>query len=49
MEHLGILLLAYFFGSIPFGLLAVKLRTGKDIRKIGSGRTGTTNTLRVPY
>ena len=47
MEHLGILLLAYFFGSIPFGLIAVKLRTGKDIREIGSGRTGTTNTLRA--
>lgn len=47
MEEFGTLLLAYILGSIPFGLLAVKLRTGKDIREIGSGRTGTTNTLRA--
>ena len=50
MEYLsiiGILLLAYLIGSIPFGLLAVKLRTGKDIREVGSGRTGTTNALRA--
>jgi len=42
-----VLILSYLIGSIPFGLLAVKLRTGKDIRKIGSGRTGTTNALRA--
>jgi glycerol-3-phosphate acyltransferase PlsY len=42
-----VLILSYLIGSIPFGLVAVKLRTGKDIRKIGSGRTGTTNALRA--
>jgi glycerol-3-phosphate acyltransferase PlsY len=43
----GIVLLAYLFGSIPFGLLIVKLRTGKDIREIESGRTGGTNVMRA--
>lgn len=37
----------YIFGAIPFGLLIVKLKTGKDIRKIESGRTGGTNALRA--
>lgn len=39
--------LSYLLGSIPFGLLLARLVTGKDIRAIGSGRTGTTNTLRA--
>ena len=44
---IGILLLAYLFGSIPFGLLIVKLKTGKDIREVESGRTGGTNAMRA--
>lgn len=43
----GIVVLAYLFGSIPFGLLVVKLSTGKDIRQIASGRTGGTNAMRA--
>ncbi len=43
----GILLAAYIFGSIPFGLLVVKLMTGKDIRTVASGRTGGTNAMRA--
>jgi glycerol-3-phosphate acyltransferase PlsY len=43
----GIVLLAYIFGSIPFGLLIVKIKTGKDIRNIESGRTGGTNAMRA--
>lgn len=43
----GVLLLAYVVGSIPFGLLIVKMRTGQDIRKIASGRTGGTNVMRA--
>lgn len=43
----GIILLAYLFGSIPFGLLIVKLTTGKDIRQVASGRTGGTNAGRA--
>jgi len=43
----GILLASYLFGSIPFGLLIVKLATGKDLRKVESGRTGGTNAMRA--
>jgi glycerol-3-phosphate acyltransferase PlsY len=43
----GILLAAYVFGSIPFGLLIVKALTGKDIRTVESGRTGGTNAMRA--
>jgi glycerol-3-phosphate acyltransferase PlsY len=34
-------------GSIPFGLLIVKLKTGKDVREVESGRTGGTNAMRA--
>ena len=40
-------LLAYVIGSVPFGLLIVKITTGKDIREVESGRTGGTNALRA--
>jgi len=43
----SVILLAYIFGSIPFGLLIVKLSTGKDIRQVASGRTGGTNAMRA--
>ncbi|GEM_PF-33233 len=43
----GIILLAYIFGSIPFGLVIVWLTTGKDIRQVASGRTGGTNAMRA--
>ncbi len=39
--------LAYLIGSIPSGLLVVKLITGKDVRTIESGRTGGTNAMRA--
>ena len=45
--EIGIVILAYIFGSIPFGLLIVKLKTGKDIREVESGRTGGTNAMRA--
>ncbi len=44
---IGVLLLAYVIGSVPFGLLIVKLHTGQDIRNIASGRTGGTNAMRA--
>ncbi len=43
----SVLLLAYVLGSIPFGLLIVKISTGKDIRQVASGRTGGTNAGRA--
>ena len=38
---------SYLIGSIPTGYIIVKLFTGQDIRKIGSGSTGATNVKRV--
>jgi len=40
-------LLGYVLGSIPFGLLIVKLKTGQDVREVESGRTGGTNAMRA--
>ncbi len=44
---IGIIILAYLIGSIPFGVMVVKLSTGKDIRLVESGRTGGTNVMRA--
>ncbi|HUX67069.1 MAG TPA: glycerol-3-phosphate 1-O-acyltransferase PlsY [Terriglobales bacterium] len=38
---------AFLLGSIPFGYLVYRLRTGGDIRQIGSGNIGATNVLRA--
>jgi len=37
---------AYALGSIPFGLLIVKARGGRDIRRVGSGNIGAANVAR---
>jgi glycerol-3-phosphate acyltransferase PlsY len=43
----AVILVAYILGAIPFGLVIVKLATGKDIRQVASGRTGGTNAMRA--
>lgn len=42
-----VIVLAYLVGSIPDGLFVAKLFTGKDVRKVESGRTGGTNVMRT--
>ena len=37
----------YIMGAIPFGFLFVKLAKGIDLRDVGSGRTGATNSMRA--
>jgi glycerol-3-phosphate acyltransferase PlsY len=41
------LFLGFIIGSIPFGLIIVKISGYGDIRKIGSGNIGATNVLRT--
>jgi glycerol-3-phosphate acyltransferase PlsY len=41
------LLAGYLLGSISFAVLLVRSRTGKDIRREGSGNAGATNVLRA--
>lgn len=47
MENIILFVIAYLLGSIPSGVWIGKLFFHKDIRKFGSGNTGTTNTFRV--
>ena len=37
----------YLCGSLPFAWIAVKVRTGTDLRTTGSGNVGATNAARV--
>lgn len=41
------LILSYLIGAIPVGWIIVKLFTGRDVRKVESGRTGGTNVMRA--
>ena len=47
MDFLIIGIISYLMGSIPFGFILTKIFLKKDIREIGSGNIGATNTLRV--
>jgi len=47
MNPLLALVIAYLLGAVPFGYLLVKLKTGRDVRTVGSGNIGATNVLRA--
>ncbi len=47
MYAAALLPIAYFLGSIPFGYLLVRWKTGTDVRAKGSGNIGATNVLRT--
>lgn len=40
-------MIAYLLGSVSFAYIVTKMKTGRDIRTIGSGSAGTTNTARA--
>ncbi len=43
----GLLLMGYFLGSIPFGVILTRMAGAGDLRSIGSGNIGATNVLRT--
>jgi glycerol-3-phosphate acyltransferase PlsY len=45
--ELVLVLVAYLLGSLPTALLLVRLMTGEDVRRKGSGNVGATNALRA--
>jgi glycerol-3-phosphate acyltransferase PlsY len=47
MEVIIVAITSYLMGSIPFGFILTKILLKKDIRDIGSGNIGATNTLRT--
>lgn len=46
MRLLLVVIIAYLIGSIPFGYLIVRAKSGGDVRDTGSGGTGATNVSR---
>lgn len=47
MQLILSILVGYFIGSIPFGLVLCRMAGFGDIRQIGSGNIGATNVLRT--
>ncbi len=43
----GIIIVSYLIGAIPFALIAGKIFKGIDLRNYGSGNLGSTNAFRV--
>jgi len=46
-KFIGVIILGYLLGSIPFGVLIGKRSAKVDVTQYGSGKTGTTNVLRT--
>ncbi|MFC2005707.1 glycerol-3-phosphate 1-O-acyltransferase PlsY [Chloroflexota bacterium] len=47
VKFAAVMIIGYLLGSIPFGVLIGKRSAKVDVREFGSGKTGTTNVLRV--
>ena len=47
VQFVAVVVVGYLLGSIPFGALVGRRIAKVDVREYGSGKTGTTNVLRV--
>lgn len=47
VDYFMVFIISYLIGSIPFSWIITKLKTGKDLRKIGSGNVGGRNVYRA--
>lgn len=47
MTALLLIVFAYLIGSVPSGYIIIRLRTGQDLTRVGSGRTGGANAMRA--
>jgi glycerol-3-phosphate acyltransferase PlsY len=45
--YIGVAVIGYFLGALPFGVLIGKRFAQTDIRQVGSGKIGMTNVLRT--
>jgi glycerol-3-phosphate acyltransferase PlsY len=45
--YVAVAVIGYLLGSIPFGVMIGKKFGKKDVREVGSGKTGMTNVLRA--
>lgn len=46
-QYLSAALAAYLIGAFPTGVVATRLKGAPDVRYVGSGHTGGTNTMRL--
>jgi len=47
LNFIGVIILGYLIGSIPFGVIIGRLTRGIDVRDYGSGSMGMTNVIRT--
>ena len=47
VQFIGIVVIGYLLGAIPFGVIIGKLASGIDVREHGSGSMGMTNVMRT--
>ena len=47
LQYAAVVVISYLAGSLSWGYMLLRWRTGKDVREFGSGRTGMSNVLRT--
>jgi glycerol-3-phosphate acyltransferase PlsY len=47
LQYFSVVVIGYFLGSVPWGVIISRRFTKTDIRQVGSGKTGMTNVLRT--